>query len=208
MSAKQGSWLDLLDKVTKSKYRLPKKGDRLLREAQDRERGVTFPNDEISRHVFIWDGYMKAGELLVQAGEEQNYERHFLVYPILFNYRHAIELAIKWVITQYGSYSTVPVDDIEHHNLWKLWQICKQIIIEVGSESEAISIVEGVIKEFHDLDKSAQAFRYPSNKEGVPFVLPYRMIDLQNIRDVMEGISLFFNGVDGQLAHNSGAVGW
>ena len=206
MSAKQGSWLDLIDKATKSKYRLPKKGDRLLPESQGCDHGATFSNDEISRHVFIWDGYMKAGELLIQACEEHSYERDFLIYPILFNYRHAIELAIKWVITQYGSYSTVQVDDIEHHNLWKLWQMCKQIIIEVGSESETIFVVEGVIKEFHDLDKSAQAFRYPNNKEGVLFVLPYRMIDLQNIRDVMEGISLFFNGVDGQLAHHSAAV--
>ncbi len=149
---------------------------------------------------------MKAGELLVQACEEHSHERHFLIYPLLFNYRHAIELATKWVITQYGSYSTVHIDDIEHHNLWKLWHLCKQIIIEVGSESDAISVVEGVIKEFHGLDKSAQAFRYPSDKEGVLFVLPYRMIDLQNIRDVMEGVSLFFNGVDGQLAHHSGTV--
>ena len=208
MSAKQGSWLDLLDKVIKSKYRWPKKGDRLLPEAKNWGRGVTFPNDEISRHVFIWDGYMKAGAALVQACEECSDERHFLIYPILFNYRHAIELAIKWIIIQYGRYSTVQIGNIEHHNLWKLWQICKQIIIEVGSESEAISVVEGVIKEFHDLDKSAQAFRYPSNKEGVPFVLLYRMIDLQNIRDVMEGVSHFFDGVDGQLDHHSGAVGW
>lgn len=206
MSAKQGSWLDLLDKM--SNYRWPKKGDRLMHESQDWNRGVDFSRDGISRHVFIWDGYMKAGELLIEACEEHSHERHFLIYPILFNYRHGIELAMKWVIVQYGRYSTVQIDNIEHHNLWELWQICKQIIIEVGSESEDISHVEQVIKDLHDLDNSAQAFRYPSDKNGALFTLPDGMVDLQNIRDVMEGVSHFFDGVDGQLDHHSGAVDW
>ena len=206
MSAKQGSWLDLIDNL--SKYRWPKKGDRLMHESQDWNRGVDFSRDGISRHVFIWNGYMKAGELLIEACEEHNYERHSLIYPILFNYRHGIELAMKWVITQYGRYSTVQISIIEHHNLWKLWQICKQIIIEVGSESEDISYVEQVIKDLHHLDNSAQAFRYSRDKNGDLFTLPDGMVDLQNIRAVMEGVSHFFDGVDGQLDHHSGAVGW
>ena len=31
-------------------------------------------------------------------------ERHYLIYPILFNYRHAIELAMKWIIAVYVRY--------------------------------------------------------------------------------------------------------
>lgn len=206
MSAKQGPWLDLIDKL--SKYRLPEKGDRLMHESQDWNRGVDFSRDRISRHVSIWDGYMKAGGLLIETCEEYSYEQDSLIYPILFNYRHGIELAIKWVIVQYGRYSAVQIDKIEHHNLWKLWQICKQIIIEVGSESEDISHVEQVIKDFHDSDISGMAFRYPNNKNGALFTLPDGMVDLRNIRDVMEGVSHFFDGVDGQLNHHSGAVDW
>ena len=151
---------------------------------------------------------MKAGELLIDACEEHKTERDILVYPIIFNYRHGIELAMKWVISQYGHYSTVHIDDIDGHNLWKLWQTCKEIITEVGSEDEAISVVEQVIKEFHDLDKSGQAFRYANDLRGDIFRLPYRRIDIQNIKDVMEGISNFFSGVDGQLDHHTGAVGY
>ena len=206
MPKKQGSWLDLIDKL--SKYRWPTKGDRLMHESRDWNCGVDFSRDGISRHVFIWDGYMKAGELLIEACDEHSYERHSLIYPILFNYRHGIELAMKWVIVQYGQYSTVQIDKIGHHNLWELWQICKQIIIEVGSESEDISHVEQVIKDFQDSDISGMAFRYPNNKNGDLFTLPDGMVDLRNIRDVMEGVSHFFDGVDGQLNHQSGAVGW
>ena len=41
---------------------------------------------------------MSAGAALIEACEEDSHERHFLIYPILFNYRHGIELAMKWVI--------------------------------------------------------------------------------------------------------------
>ena len=206
MSKRPKSFMDIIDQAQENRW--PKKGDRLLRDSEDWDRGVEFSNDEISRHVHIWSGYMSAGAALIEACEEDSHERHFLIYPILFNYRHGIELAMKWVIARYGRYSTAEIGDIEHHDLWQLWKLCKQIIIEVGSEDESIAVVEQVIKDFHDLDKSALAFRYSRNKMGALIALPDGMIDLQNIRDVMEGVSHFFDGVDGELDHNAGAVDW
>ena len=189
-------------------YRWPKKGDRLLQECQDWHRSVDFSNDAVSRHVFIWGGNKKAADILIETCREDSHGRYSLIYPILFNYRHAIELAMKWIISMYGRYSTAEIKDIEHHNLWKLWCLSKQIIVEVGSESDAIPIVEQVIKDLHDLDSSGQAFRYPSSKAGAPIALPKYMVDLPHIRDVMEGVDNFFSGVDGQLSHNSSAVDW
>ena len=180
-------------------YRWPKKGDRLLRKCQDSGRGGKFSSDVTSRHVHIWDGHMKAGAILINASEEDRDERHSLIYPSLSNYRHAIELAMKWIIKTYGSYSTVQIDDFEHHDLWKLWCLCKEIIVEVGPDGSAIPVVEQIIKEFHDLDSSGQTFRYSSPKAGTPAPLPDYQIDLPNIRDVMEGVASFFDGVDGQL---------
>ena len=204
MSKNPKSFMDILN--LEQEYRWPKKGDRLLRDSDDWGRGVEFSNDEIARHVHIWSGYMGAGAALIEASEEDRNERHFLIYPILFNYRHGIELAMKWVIAQYGRYSTVEIGEIEHHDLWQLWKLCRQIIIEVGSEDESIAVVEQVIKDFHDLDKSALAFRYSRNKKGALIGLPDRMIDLQSIRDVMEGVPIFFDGVDGQLDAHTSAV--
>ena len=206
MSKNPKSFMDILNLA--QEYRWPKKGDRLLRDSDDWDRGVEFSNDEIARHVHIWSGYMVAGAALIEVSEEDRNERHFLIYPILFNYRHGIELAMKWVIAQYGHYSTVEIGDIDHHNLLKLWELCKQIIFEVGTENESIAVVELLIKDFHEVDKSALAFRYSQNKMGALIALPDVMIDLQNIREVMEGVSHFFDGVDGQLDYNSGAVDW
>lgn len=206
MSKPPKSFTDIPDEAQASRW--PKKGDRLLRSSEDWDRGVEFSNDEISRHAHIWNGYMTAGAALIKVCEQDRYERHFLIYPILFNYRHGIELAMKWVVARYGRYSSIEIGNIEHHNLWDLWKLCKTIIIAVGSQDESIAVVEQVIKDFHDLDKSALAFRYSRNKKGAVIALPDGMIDLQNIRDVMCGVSHFFDGVDGQLGAHSSAADW
>jgi hypothetical protein len=169
---------------------------------------VDFAQDGISRQVFIWNGYMRAGAALIDACEEDPGDRHFLIYPILFNYRHAIELAMKWIIAHYGRYSTAQIGNIEHHDLWQLWRPCKQIIVEVGSDDGAIPVVERVIKDFHDLDKTALAFRYSHDRKAALINLPERMIDLENLRDVMEGVGHFFDGADAQLDAHSSEMDW
>ncbi|MHA1537912.1 MAG: hypothetical protein ACTSUD_10175 [Alphaproteobacteria bacterium] len=73
-------------------------------------------------------------------------------------------------------------------------------------EDESIPAVEQVIKDFHDLDEFALAFRYSRDKNGALISLPDGMIDLENIRNVMEAVSHFFDGADGQLDANSSTV--
>ena len=179
--------------------RWPRKGDRLLQTCQESKEGARFSNDSTSRNSHIWDGNMTAGAILIGACEEDSYQGLTLIYPILFNYRHAIELAMKWIIEKYGRLSTARVGDFKHHDLWTLWHLCKRIIVELGSEDEAIPAVEQIIKDFHDLDSSGQAFRYADSKARTPLLLPDYPIDLTQTRDVMQGLAHFFEGVDAQL---------
>ncbi|WP_296597992.1 hypothetical protein [Phenylobacterium sp.] len=187
-------------------YRWPKKGDRLLRSAADWNKGVTFAQSALSRHVYIWSGYMRAAEALIESCADDPPTREVLVYPILFTYRHGIELAMKWIIARYGRHASVEIGETEHHNLWELWGICRSVITELGGTDDAATpVVEQLIKDFHDLDKSALAFRYSERKDGVLIRLPDGAIDLDNVRDVMEGVSHFFDGADGLLDANVSA---
>ena len=185
----------------------PTRGDRLLKKSRDWANYTRFEADGETRHHFIWDGNMRAGALLVDSCENDRYESTTLVYPILFNYRHAIELALKWIIGKFGPYASVEAGDYEHHNLWKLWCLYKKIVLELGSDDgDTLAVVEQVIKDFHDLDRSGQTFRYSNAKNGT-FTLPDYPIDLRNTRDIMEGIDNFFSGVYGQLDDNVSAAG-
>jgi hypothetical protein len=196
MRRRPGNFADILNQAC----RWPKQGDRLLRRPGDWDRGVKFPKDEISRHVFIWKGFMSAAATLIDASEGDRAERQILIFPILFNYRHAIELAMKWIIVMYSRGTGVEVGDTEHHDLWELWKICRQIINPSGENEEALKAVEQVIKDFHDLDKAGLKFRYSRDKRGALISLPDELIDLEHIRDVMEAVGNFFDGVDAQLS--------
>jgi len=145
---------------------------------------------------------MSAGEALVEDYRRNPQERHFLIYPILFVYRHAIELAMKWILTMHGGYGAV---DIAHHDLWQLWKLCRPVIEAAGGSDDSIDIVQAIIKEMHDLDKSALAFRYGMNKNKKPPKLPDGVYDPQSISDVMSGVGHFFDGADGMLSDLAGA---
>lgn len=195
---------------SESEYKWPKKGDRLLRAENDWQRAVTFSEHEIARHAHIWNGYMQGGAMLVEECQSNDQVlRHQLVYPILFCYRHGLELAIKWIIHQYGKYTDIPEEDYTHHDLWQLWKVCKKVIIDVGSDGAMGSLmaVEQVVKDFHDLDKGSFSFRYSTDKKGALICLPDVPFDLTNIKDVMEAVNNLFIGADGQLDANSSAAG-
>lgn len=126
-------------------FRWPKKGDRLLRDARDRMRGVDFVHNELSRHSVIWTGYMRAGEALIKNCGEYSPDQYFLIYPILYSYRHGVELAMKWVIDRYGPYTSVEIGEIGHHDLWQLWKLCKKVIFEISGEDDdngTVKVVE------------------------------------------------------------------
>jgi len=189
------------------KYRWPKKGDRLLRASGDWETAVHFEPHAMSRDAFLWDGYMTAGAALIDEAERRPHDRHGLIYPILFNYRHGLEIAMKWTISMYGRLGEMRLDERDH-NLLDLWNKCRTILasVERPGEEEATKAVGQVVKDFHDVDKAATAFRYSTDKNGGTIVLPNHAIDLQNLQEVMEAVNNFFKGADGMLSDILSAV--
>lgn len=188
--------------------RHPKKGDRLLRTLGDGKVGVKFVNSHLSRHAVLWDGYMKAGAGLIElcVQEEYYHERDYVIYPILFNYRHGLELAMKWIIIFYSGkgFEGVVTKSGDDHNLWELWKKCRKIIeqyVEDDDDKETTDVVEQIVKDFHDLDKPGTNFRYAFGKKGNQIKVPDNMVDVdfENIRHVMEGVSGYFTGLDGWL---------
>ena len=182
-------------------HRWPKKGDRLLVSSKDRQTAASFTSHQISREAFIWDGYMTAGAALIDEAQRRPHDRDMLLYPILFNYRHGLEAAMKWTIERYGRLAHVELDVLDH-DLWSLWKKCKAILTAVSTtdDDEPLKVVEQVVRDFHGLDKHAVALRYSKNKNGRVILLPDKSIDLENVQRVMEALDNFFTGADGLLA--------
>ena len=181
-------------------FRWPRTGDHLFVHATKWESSVRFSDHYIARDSHIWSGYMEAASVLIDHCQHGESNRHNLVYAIVFNYRHGLEAAIKWILDMYGPYAGLHAYD-RNHDLKTLWTKCREIMVELGGggDLEADDAVETIVSEFHAIDPASFAFRYSKSKAGKQIDLPNFPIDLLNLQAVTEGLDNFFTGLDGQL---------
>src|SRR4029077_16394963 len=118
--------------------------------------------------------------ILVRAVEETQSDQDFLVYPIVFLYRHHIELALKTIIQRAPHLIERPLTKAENdhlggHRLDLLWQDFKPMakaISEVAGWDELPSAdVEGIdehIGQLCEVDPSSCSLRYARSKKGDP----------------------------------------
>jgi hypothetical protein len=174
--------------------------DRLLSKVDSWNDAMAFSGDPAERNALMSKGYFRAGYILIDRCRQNIHEGHVLIYPILFCYRHALEMTMKGLLESYGHHFGVPTSE-PSHNLWRLWESCKAIFAQIDNQSAAADtlIVEKLIKEFHELDARAEAFRYPVKKDGTLIDLPNDAFNLTDLRGVVESLENFFSGADGYL---------
>lgn len=124
--------------------------------------------------------------------------RDFLIYPIFFNYRHALELSLKFLIAEYSPPKGLePIWDT--HNLVSLWERFSEVSTEWGTHDpdEAEPIVARIVAEFNAVDARADYFRYSKDKKGADLPLHFQHVDLRGLSEVMDGAFNFFSGTNG-----------
>lgn len=90
----------------------------------------------------------------------------YLVFPIIFLYRHAVEVALKELIRSASRLLDTGEDFETHHNLDKLWKVCRPLLEKVDSDVPTLDAVAEKIQALHDLDPDSFHFRYPEDKKG------------------------------------------
>ena len=149
------------------------------------------------RNFRLLRGYKRAGDILVQNAAADLYDRPRLIFPALFNYRHYIELALKSIVEEHGSFTGVSLGT-KNHKLPELWRMFVEIATAFGEDcsNPAADAVAACIAEFANLDASSTVFRYARNIKGDIAELPRDRIDLVRLHDVMNGIENFFECAD------------
>ena len=94
------------------------------------------------------DSYRLAGDMLVEAALSAT-EGYELIYPIIYNYRHATELYLKAVLS--------PAN--KNHNLNLLLQKLREFLTR-EYETVIPSWFENVVLTFDDFDSDSATFRY------------------------------------------------
>ena len=121
-------------------------------------------------------GYEKATELLLNEVIKNRIGLDSLIMPIMFNYRHYLELSFKNLFWLCRKINEDKIDseglkkfekyNNNNHNLSSLWQVTldKLRTIDNNIPKTLINQIHKTVEEFSLLDKSGQEFRYPENK--------------------------------------------
>lgn len=166
-------------------------------------------------------GYKDAADKVVEAAINDFSDN--LVYPIMFLYRHYLEIMIKQLLWEFRSlhfylrkyhgnldYSAGVLKENDHimrHNLMSIWKELRDLMEESWSNEEDLSFladVERQISEFHDIDRSSFAFRYPVDKENNPIFQidqEIRMVNVVQVKRVVDAITTRFGGALDKLDH-------
>jgi hypothetical protein len=197
---------DSYESLLNREFHWPTLGDKLFSKPKEPVEGGRLAPHPFERLVHMISGYREAADILVEGAREQYSLRGSLVYPIIFLYRHFLELELKYVLTTYGLYLGQPAD-WENHDLEKLWIKVRGVIdhFALNEDKEGTDAIEACIVEMAKIDRGSFTFRYPVSKKGEPLSLALESLDLVNLRMTMEKIHNFFLGVDGQLDHATSA---
>ena len=135
-------------------------------------------------------GYKEAADQLINYMCKSASSRDTLVFPIIFLYRHYLELRFKDIIV----IGTKLLDKNEKypdgHKLKDLWPRAKGIARQVWKDSgepPEFALIDHIVQEFLKFDPESDAFRYPTDKTGKKMSL--RGITHINLRHVGEQIN-------------------
>lgn len=146
-------------------------------------------------------GYKDAADALMAHLEKTVRGTEKLGAPIVFLYRHHLELALKQLARDCGR--LLGRDDVvrKTHRLDELWRRCLSLLGEV-SECTTIDEMQQttrLLDEFCRADPTSQAFRYPEDTKGIHSESGVVEVSLDRVREVVGKISLLLDCISTDL---------
>lgn len=138
-------------------------------------------------------GYKEGADLMVEDAQKSPYVRDELIYPILFCYRHFLELSLKFLLV--GRCQTLTTKQKSRHDLIWLWKKFLEVIkpYDMADPRKETPVVGDIISEFAKIDPNSCSFRYSEDQSGKLISIAYENIDLMHLTNVMHDVSDYFN---------------
>jgi len=155
------------------------------------------------------DGYRRAALHLVEYVCDAGRGQDFLVYPIVYLYRHHIELTLKSIINvacfliDY-TLTEKDLDTLRHHDLAKLWTLARPLLnptCELGGSpalpSDDLEGIDSYILQLHKHDPDGQRFRYATRKaKRLPSLPQLNHINIRDFGIALEKLADYLDGLD------------
>lgn len=137
------------------------------------------------------EGYKRAGDIVVERLQETGRSADFLIYPVVFLYRHHLELLLKEVIISGRQRLGEPEGCPIVHRFEELWPICRTVLESLwpGSPRADLDAIEVCFRQFSDVDSNSMNFRYPLTRDGKPSLPTSGTINVENLQRVVNNMS-------------------
>jgi hypothetical protein len=166
-----------------------------------REEDVIVGNGRCDWNIYCF-GYKQAADALVShLFKKHDYSAYgeSQCYPIIFLYRHYLELRLKELLIAYG-HLLLESTQVRGHRLAPLWQKVREMADKAQSESDPeidadLAMLGEIIEEFDKVDTKSEVFRYPVCKDNETTTLPlFHTVDLHQLKQVMDWAAYTLDG--------------
>jgi hypothetical protein len=184
----------------------PRKGDVLIGQGNEHPMATACLNFSTPEYAYR-QGYRRAAKLVAEYVCTQCRDQDLLVYPIVHNYRHHVELTLKHLIAL-GSYlcdrvvaPQVRVLLRKSHGLEQLWGELKPILYAAGKvaswkpEDVDIDGVESYIHQLSAADRGSYSFRYPTDTKGEPSLPGMAYLNIYVFANHMEQLAEYLDTI-------------
>ena len=114
-------------------------------------------------------GYFEAGSRIVSSLLSDRWMLDVVIYPLVFTYRHGIELSLKNLAVRLPLVWDEESEVRLTHLLSDNWDRIKTYLKreqEFDPENTLIDQVDTILKDFLEIDRTGQVFRYPTDCSG------------------------------------------
>ena len=155
------------------------------------------------------EGYRRGAQQLAQRVCAGGRDQDFLVYPIVFFYRHFVELQLKRLLILVANLAEEELDhksrkDLDNHHIDQLWADIKRLLktekvrkeCGVTMPQEDTQGIDSYVQQISAIDPDSQSFRYSRTKNGdtsLPETVTH--INIAVFADHMESLCSYLDGL-------------
>jgi hypothetical protein len=146
------------------------------------------------------EGYREAAERLYASWCALSHD--CLVFPLVFLYRHYVELRVKELLLSAVGFLDLPENWKQNHDIAALWHVLKPLLRQVFPDEPERDLLnsERLMLELATRDPSSFEFRYPESKDGQRYLEDLERLDVVNFIDALRKLSAFLEGASMALS--------
>ena len=174
----------------------PKKGDKLFVGALpdwQHNACIGYLGDSVSNWDLYVEGYRKAADAIVGHLMEDRSELDFMVFPVVYLYRHHVEIALKTIIMLARRLNDEEGGVPTGHKLLDLWRMARTLLEREWPKNDTVPLdaVESCIRELVEFDPGSDAFRYPVGKDKSKHLEGLTHVNVRHLAEVAGRMSDF-----------------